>query len=155
MKLLTTSKNLIESLNKINIFTSEDVLNHLPFRYEDMSYTDDTFLLDNQKVTILGKLVANPKLAKIPKFDIITFYFVSTKNKFYSVKIFNRSYLMKTLILGEEFTIIGTYNSKKNEIVSSSIVKGKIEQNKALRILEETISFFLELYVPIILKKMK
>ena len=43
MKLLTTSKNLIESLNKINIFTSEDVLNHLPFRYEDMSYTDDTF----------------------------------------------------------------------------------------------------------------
>ena len=77
MKLLTTSKNLIESLNKIDIFTSEDVFNHLPFRYEDMSYTDDTFLEDNQKVTILGKLVSNPKLARIPKFDIITFYFVS------------------------------------------------------------------------------
>ncbi len=133
MKLLTTSKNLIESLNKIDIFTSEDVFNHLPFRYEDMSYTDDTFLEDNQKVTILGKLVSNPKLARIPKFDIITFYFVSLKNKIYSVKIFNRSYLMKTLTLGEEFTVLGTYNSKKNEIVASSIVKGKIEQEKRLR----------------------
>ena len=133
MKLLTNAKNFLDSLSKINIFSSEDLFNHLPYRYDDMSYTDESFLEDNQKVSILGKLVSNPKIFKNNKIEIITFYFVSNKGIFYNVKIFNRSFLMKSLILGEEFTIIGTYNLKKKEIVASSIVKGKISSDKLLR----------------------
>ena len=40
---------------------SEDLLNYFPYKYEDMSYSDETSLLDKDKVTILGKLVSNPK----------------------------------------------------------------------------------------------
>lgn len=133
MKLLTNSKNLLDSLSKINIFSSEDVFNYLPYRYDDVSYTDETLLLDGQKVTILGKLVSNPKFFKNNRLDIITFYFVSLKGNFYNVKIFNRGYFLKNLILGEEFTIIGTFNTQKKEIVASSIVKGKIALEKQLR----------------------
>lgn len=133
MKLLTTSTNLLNSLAKIDIMTSEDVFNHLPYRYEDNSYTEDEEISAGKKVTLLGKLVSNPKLFKNTKLEIITFYFVTISGKFFNVKIFNRSYLMKILSLGEEYTIIGTYSLERKEINAQSIVKGKIPSNQQLR----------------------
>ena len=77
MKLLTTSKNVLDSLLKLKIETSEDLLNHIPYRYEDMSYTDESELEDNQKIVILGKLVSTPKHIQKNKVDLITIFFVS------------------------------------------------------------------------------
>ena len=133
MELLTKSSNIINGLNKINIFNSEDLLNYFPYKYEDMSYSEESSLLDKDKVTILGKLVSNPKHILTGKYDIITFFFISKKGTFFNVKIFNRGYLMKTLTLGEEFTVIGTYEQKNNVINAASILKGTIDENKKIR----------------------
>lgn len=133
MELLTKSSNIINGLNKINIFNSEDLLNYFPYKYEDMSYSEESSLLDKDKVTILGKLVSNPKHILTDKYDIITFFFISKKGTFFNVKIFNRGYLMKTLTLGEEFTVIGTYEQKNNVINAASILKGTIDENKKIR----------------------
>ena len=41
MKLFTSSNTIIKGLEKLNITTSEEVLDHLPYRYEDNSYTEE------------------------------------------------------------------------------------------------------------------
>ena len=105
MKLLTTSSNLLTVLNHLGINSSEDLLKYLPYRYEDKTYSDELDLLDKEKVTILGKLVSNPVLVNKGKFSLIQFFFISDHNEFYRVKIFNQPYLMKTLTLGELYSV--------------------------------------------------
>ena len=88
MKLLTSSPNILAALEKINITTSEELLDYYPYRYDDMSYSDEDDLQDKQNIKVLGKLVSNPKHFSNGKFDIITFCFISNETKFYNVKIF-------------------------------------------------------------------
>lgn len=133
MKLLTTSKNVLDSLLKLKIETSEDLLNHIPYRYEDMSYTDESELEDNQKIVILGKLVSTPKHIQKNKVDLITFFFVSEKGTFFLVKLFNRAYYLSQLSLSEKYTIVGTYHKEQKELIVSSIHKGVNDENKKLR----------------------
>ena len=131
MKLLTTSKNVLDSLLKLKIETSEDLLNHIPYRYEDMSYTDESELEDNQKIVILGKLVSTPKHIQKNKVDLITFFFVSEKGTFFLVKLFNRAYYLSQLSLSEKYTIVGTYHKEQKELIVSSIHKGVNDENKS------------------------
>lgn len=133
MKLLTNSKNMLENLERIGIFSSEDLLDHLPYRYEDMSYTDETELEEGMKVALLGKLVSNPKHFHNGRIDIITFFFVSEKGTFLNVKLFNRPYMVKNLTLGEKYSVIGTYNLQRKEVIAASVVKGEIPGEKRLR----------------------
>ena len=133
MKLLTKSQNIIDSLAKINIYSSEDLLNYLPYRYEDNSYSDESELEDKQKITILGKLVSNPRHIRAGKFDLITFFFVSVNGKFYNIKLFNRSYMMNQLSLSEQYSISGVFDKGKKEIAVSKITKGEISKEKMLR----------------------
>lgn len=133
MKLLTTSQNLLDGLEKIGIRTSEELLNHLPYRYEDNSYTDLSALEDKQKITVLGKLVSNPKHIHTGKIDIITFFFVAASGQFFNVKIFNRGYLLHQLTLGEEYSVSGIFSLKNREINVQTFVKGAIPGEKKLR----------------------
>lgn len=126
MKLLTSSKNMLEVINSLGINTSEDLIEYLPYRYDVFSYTDDSNLVDKQKVVLLGKVVSNPKVIHNGKYDIITFFFVSTNNKFYNVKIFNQSYINKMLNFSDFFTLVGTYSKDKNEINITKVKKGEI-----------------------------
>ncbi len=133
MELLTHSKEFKEQLNNLGIFDTFDVLNYLPYRYEDFAYTDEKSLEDHQRVVIAGRLVSNPKLVRTPKIDIITFYFVSNNNNFYAIKIFNRSFYSKVLNLQDTFTFSGIYNASKKEISVINIIKGEIEKNDRFR----------------------
>ncbi len=133
MALLTHSKELKEQLNHIGIFDTFDVLNHLPYRYEDFACSNENELQDHQKVVIEGRLVSNPKLIHVKRIDIITFHFVSVASKFYTIKIFNRPFYMKTLNLDDTFTLSGTYNQAKKEISVISLVKGEITSEKRFK----------------------
>lgn len=133
MKLLTNSKKMIEELEKINIHRSEDVINHLPFRYESFAYSDEDDLVEHQRIVLLGRLVSNPKLTRTGRFDIITFHFISKNGKFYVCKIFNQPYFMKNLDLQNDFTIVGTVSKKINELNISSVKKGEIPDTQKLK----------------------
>lgn len=130
MKILTKSETILNGLEKLNIKSSEELLNFLPYKYEDISYSDKSTFEDKEKVVLLGKLVSNPKHFIKNKLDIITFFFASTNGNIYSVKIFNHSYLMKILALGEIFSVIGIYDLKNKQVNASSVIKGFIDSNK-------------------------
>ena len=93
MAKLTKSPRLNYLLGEMGIFTPYDVINHLPRRYDDFSYTDEKELKDKQRVALLGKVVSIPKLVKAKGLTIVTFDFISKSRHYYKVAFFNQQYL--------------------------------------------------------------
>ena len=135
MKLLTSSAKMLNALSRINIYDSFDLIETLPYRYEDYSYSDEEEKWnDKEKITLLIRLVSNPTLTRVKKLDIIKFYGVSLKSKrMYHAVIFNRSFYAKTLNLKDEYTLQGVWNERKKEIHVISIYNGELEENKRLK----------------------
>ena len=92
MKLLTSSKNAEKELNLMGIYTSEDLISYLPYKYESFEYCNkkEYELVDKERVVLLGRLVSNPKFIRTPKLDIIKFFFISEEGSFFNVVVNNR-----------------------------------------------------------------
>lgn len=134
MKLLTSSVKMISALSRIDIRDSFDLIEFLPYRYEDYSYSDEDNLKNKEKLTLLIRLVSNPTLVRVKKLDIVSFYFISLKSqKMYKAVIFNRSFYQKTLNLKDIYTLNGTWNEEKKAIYVISIQNGELEENKRLK----------------------
>lgn len=132
-ELLTKSKRLNYLLHKMGIFSSYDVINHLPKRYDDYSLTRERNLADKERVTIFAKVVTSAKKVLTRKAALVSFDVLTSNNTYFKVKAYNRPYLSKTVNVNEEYTIMGIYDKKQNCINLINIVKGKIEDNKALK----------------------
>lgn len=133
MAKLTNSPRLNQLLYQMEIFDEKGVINHLPRRYEDFSYTEERDLKDGQRVVTIGKLVSLPRLVKGKNVTFVTFDFVSRKRTYFKVVAFNRPYLSKTVNISDEFTISGIFNKKLNEISLVNIKKGEIPYNERIK----------------------
>ena len=133
MDKLTKSPRLNYLLGQMNIFSAYDVVNHLPRRYDDFSYTPETDLQDKQRLVILGKVISIPKVANSRKVNVLTFDFMSNSRHYYKVVFFNQPYLAKTLKVDEEYSLIGYFNLKRNEIDAQKIIKGEVPIKERLK----------------------
>ena len=133
MAKLTKSPRLNYLLGEMGIFTPYDVINHLPRRYDDFSYTDEKELKDKQRVVLLGKVVSIPKLVKAKGLTIVTFDFISQSRHYYKVTFFNQQYLTSSLKINENYSLIGTFNLKRNEVDGQKILKGEIPPEERLK----------------------
>ena len=113
MDKLTKSPRLNYLLGQMGIFTPYDVINHLPRRYEDFSYTQDKDLKDKQRVVLLGKIISVPKNVNARGINVLTFDFMSRGRRYFKVVFFNQPYLSKTLKIDEEYSLVGSFNLKK------------------------------------------
>ncbi len=133
MEKLTKSPRLNYLLGGMGIFTPYDVVNHLPHRYDDCSYTDETSLQDKQRVVLLGKVISIPKVVPSKKVSVLTFDFMSRNRKYYKIVFFNQPYLAKTVKIDEEYSIIGTFNLKRNEVDGMKMIKGEVPLEERLK----------------------
>ena len=133
MDKLTKSSRLNYLLGEMGIFTAYDVINHLPRRYDDYTYSDEKELKDKQRLVLFGKLISLPKLVNGKGITITSFDFMSKANRYYRVVFFNQPYLAKSLKIDEEYSIIGTFNFKRNEVDGQKIVKGIIPIGERLK----------------------
>ena len=133
MDKLTKSPRLNYLLGQMGIFTPYDVINHLPRRYEDFSYTPEKDLQDKQRVVLLGKVLSIPKAVTAKGLNVLTFDFMSRGRRYYKVVFFNQPYLSKTIKLDEEYSLVGTFNKKRNEVDGQKIYKGEIPFEERLR----------------------
>ena len=117
----------------MGIFNAYDVVNHLPRRYENYNLTAEEHLEDKQRVVLYGKLTSFPKLVRARNIQIIAFGFMTTSRHYFSVVAYNRPYLNNVLKMEEEYTIIGNFNKKRNEINFINFAKGKIPSSEALK----------------------
>ena len=111
-------------LNKLGIFTDDDLINYYPYRYNVYNFSNE--LIDNSTLIINVIIESNPIVSYIKKnFNRLSFRAI------FNVVIFNRAYLKTNLTIGKNITIIGKYDFKKNIFTSSDIkfnvTNGQIE----------------------------
>ena len=134
MDKLSKSPRLNSLLHEMGIFTYYDVINHLPRRYEDFSYTLEKDLKDKQRIVLLGKVVSLPKSVKVRGISVTTFDFISARSRrYYKVVFFNQPYLANTLKIDETYSLVGSFNLKRNEIDGQKILKGEIPFEERLK----------------------
>ena len=133
MDKLTKSPRLNYLLGQMGIFTYYDVINHLPHRYDDYSYTDETNIQDKQRVVLFGKVISIPKVIRTKGVTIATFDFMSQKRRYYKVVFFNQPYLNNSVKIDGEYSIIGTFNLKRNEVDGQKILKGEVPAEERLK----------------------
>ena len=126
MDKLTKSPRLNYLLGQMGIFTPYDVVNHLPRRYEDFTYTLEKDIKDKQRLVLLGKVISLPKVVMAKGINITTFDFMSNSRRYYKVVFFNQPYLTKYLKIDEIYSLVGTFNLKRNELNGQKILKGEI-----------------------------
>ena len=133
MDKLTKSPRLNYLLGQMGIFTPYDVINHLPRRYEDFTYSEEKNLSDKQRLVLLGQVVSLPKVVRAKGMTITTFDFISRNRRYYKVVFFNQEYLSKMLKIDEIYSLVGTFNLKRNEVDGQRIYKGEIPYEERLK----------------------
>ena len=108
-------------LNKINIFTVEDLLTYYPYRYNVIKFINIDEASENESCYVLATVLSEVKVAYIKRnFNRLSFI-ASNNNKTFNVTIFNRAFLKKNLPVNREVVLIGKYNPLKNSFVASDI----------------------------------
>ena len=110
-----------ELLNKIKIYTVEDLLNYYPYRYDIIKRSDLSNLSDGDKIIIDGIVEGQPTTIYINKSLKKMIFRISTKTMILNITLYNRTHLYSDLKSGKEVTIIGEYNKLKNTVIVSDI----------------------------------
>ena len=117
-----------ELLEKLQIYTIEDLINHYPFRYEVLRRSDLNELKDGDKITIDGVIEGQPTIIFLsPKLKRIIFR-INTKHNILNITIYNKVYLMENLKTGKTVTIIGKYDKLKNTVIASDVRLEKLPE---------------------------
>ena len=110
-----------ELLEKLQIYTIEDLVNHYPFRYEVIKRSDLNELKDGDKITIDGIVEGQPTIIYLsPKLKKIIFR-INTGTNILNITIYNKVYLMDNLKTTKMVTVIGKYDKLKNTVIASDI----------------------------------
>ena len=108
-------------LNKIGIYTIDDLVTHYPFRYDVLERGDLAKAQDGEKITIDGKIESVPILMRFKAgLNKMNFRLV-TQSGVVGVSIFNRAFLKSQLSVGTGITVIGKIDKTKNVITASDI----------------------------------
>ena len=113
-----------ELLEKLNIFTIEDLINHYPFRYEVLKRSKLDEIKDHDKIIIDGIIEGQPTIICINPKKII--FRINAGKTILNVTIYNQVYLMDTIKSGKFITVIGRYDKIKNTIIASDIRMEKL-----------------------------
>ena len=113
-----------ELLNKLNIYTINDLLTYYPFRYDYLRRTDLLNLKENIsdiKIVIDGKVDSVVIMNHFKKINKISFRIETVYGKM-GVILFNRAFLKNNLRIGTNIVVIGKYDKKNNVLVASDIL---------------------------------
>ncbi len=119
-------------LNKIGIYTIDDLVTHYPFRYDILTRSDLKNVTEEEKVVIDGKVESIPILLRFKAgLNKLNFRLV-TASGVVGVSIFNRAFMKNNLTIGTNVIVIGKYDSKKNIITASDIKFGLLNNQSKI-----------------------
>jgi len=122
-----------ELLEKLQIYTIEDLINHYPFRYEVIRRSNVNDLKDGDKITIDGIVEGQPTIIYLsPKLKKIIFR-INTGTNILNITVYNKVHLMDSLKTTKAVTVIGKYDKLKNTVVASDV---RLERLPAAPVIE-------------------
>ena len=101
-------------LNKLNIYTIDDLITHYPYRYEVLkrTFTEDKIIID-------GVVESIPIVYRFKKIDKMQFN-INTGSNIFKIVIFNRGFMKSNITIGKKIVVIGKLD--KNTITASDIM---------------------------------
>ena len=111
----------IELLEKLQIYTVEDLINHYPFRYEVIKRSNVNELKDGEKIRIDGIIEGQPTIIFLsPKLKKIIFR-INTGSNILNITVYNKVHLMDILKTTKIVTVVGKYDKLRNTVVASDV----------------------------------
>ena len=111
----------VSLLNKINIFSVEDLLEYYPYRYNFIKFISIKDANDIDVCYVNATVLSQVKVAYIKRnFNKLSFI-ASCDNINFTVTIFNRAFLKPNLTINRDIVLVGKYNRDKNTFVANDI----------------------------------
>ena len=124
----------IETLYDSNIYSVEELVSYFPYRYQVLQPEILEDAKEKVGITINARVCGPSKVSYIRKnFNSLRFL-CDTYGKQIQVVIFNRAFLKPKLTIGQDVTLIGKYDAKKNTFTANDIKFTKLEQTRILPI---------------------
>ena len=111
-------------LNRLGIYNVYDLVTYFPKRYDVISRTDMSNILDKSKVIVDGIVEGRPNISGTSNGLKKISFRISNKYSIYNVIVFNQVYLIKSLNIGDSVIILGKYDKYRNSIVASEVRSG-------------------------------
>ena len=115
-----------KTLNKIGIYSDDDLLTHYPFRYNILKRSNLDTLEDNSYLIYDGIVETIPYVVHFKKHMDKMSFKMNLGKRIINVVIFNRGFYKSKLNIGTTITIIGRYDLKHNTCVASEIRFGAL-----------------------------
>ncbi|MCX8742792.1 ATP-dependent DNA helicase RecG [Lactobacillus sp. B3795] len=112
----------VEALDELGIDTIYDLLTYYPFRYDDFQVKDLSQIEDQEKVTIKGKIAADPVVAHFGRKRNLLNIRLLVNNDVVKVTFFNQPWLKKQLPVGKEVLIYGRFDKAKASLSGIKIL---------------------------------
>ena len=107
----------LKTLNKLGIYTIDDLINYYPYRYQEIVLTP----LKDGEVTVTGIVEAPPIATYIKKNLNKLTTRIDVDNNLVNVVIFNRAFMKQSIKRGMQITVIGEYDERHNTITATDI----------------------------------
>lgn len=112
----------VEALEELGIRSIYDLLTYYPLRYDDFQVKDLTQIVDQEKVTLKGKIAADPVIAHFGRKRNILNIRLLVDNDVIKVTFFNQPWLKKQLPVGKEVLIHGRFDKAKASLAGIKIL---------------------------------
>ena len=109
----------ISKLNKLNIYSIEDLASYYPYRFEKLKKTN----IDDEHAIISVTIISTPTISYFGRNrNAIRFKALyEEENKYIDVVIFNRAFMKTNLTISKIITLIGKYDNEKGKFTASDI----------------------------------
>ncbi|MGE7120501.1 ATP-dependent DNA helicase RecG [Peribacillus sp. NPDC046944] len=118
------------AMQEMEIHTVNDLLEHLPYRYEDYRLRDLETVEHEERVTVEGKIHTVPTLGYFGKKKSRLTIKLLTGRYLITVIFFNQPYLKSKLTIGETVTVTGKWDRHRQTITGSECHVGDHSREK-------------------------
>ena len=112
----------VQALNKLGIFTIDDLLGYYPMRYNDLAMKTPAETLDGEKVTFKGVITSPPTINRFGYKKTRTSFRLTVGNDTIMVSFFNQPWVGKNLDIGQEVALYGTYDKPRQSLAGIKLM---------------------------------
>ncbi|WNB90438.1 ATP-dependent DNA helicase RecG [Bacillus sp. NEB1478] len=118
-----------EELMSMGIYSIQDLLEYLPYRYEDYQLKDLADIAHDEKATIEGKVHTEPSLRYFPKKKSRLSFRMLVSKYLITAVIFNRPFFKNQISLGQTLTVTGKWDRNKMTLTVSDVHFGTFSED--------------------------
>ncbi|WP_279664967.1 ATP-dependent DNA helicase RecG [Ectobacillus ponti] len=121
-----------ELLHEMGIYTIRDLIEYVPYRYEDYAMRDLAEVKHDERVTVEGKIHSLPVLQYYGKKKSRLTFRVLVDRYLINVVCFNRPYYKDKVLIDETVTVTGKWDQSRQTIAATEVKFGPVVRQQEL-----------------------